>query len=348
MDCMYSLNPPSRAIRGLILTAAGLLLLSACGESRNSTTLTGNTMGTTYSVKISGTEIADIDALGLAVDTRLSQLNQSMSTYDENSELSRINRNRSGDWVSLSDELFDVLQVALEVSIVSGGAFDITVGPLVNLWGFGPDGVATIAPDPKAIAKVQDAVGYRKVMLRFAPLGLRKANPDTYIDLSALAKGYAVDVIHALLKDRGLTDFMVEIGGEVRASGHNADGVPWRIGIEQPLPGVRQIQQVVGLTGRSLATSGDYRNYFDRDGKHYSHTIDPASGRPVTHNLASVTVIHESAMYADAMATALLVMGMERGYELAKELDLQTLLIARNGEQFVTRSTEEFADYLVE
>jgi thiamine biosynthesis lipoprotein len=325
-----------------------VLLLGACERPGDRTVLEGVTMGTNYSVVISGAPLPDKEALHQAVQERLDEINHTMSTYDEDSELSRINRSRDTGWIQVSDNLFQVLSKSIEISHLTGGTFDITVGPLVNLWGFGPDGGAGKVPDAEIIHATLQNTGYSKIKLSMTPPSIRKTRPDLYLDLSAIAKGFAVDEIASLLDARGLKDYMVDIGGEVRTAGKNPEGKTWRIGIEKPLAYGRSVQQVVTLGGMGMATSGDYRNYFEQDGVRYSHTLDPRTGYPIRHNLASVSVLHDSTMTADALATALLVMGPTEALAFASRNYLPAFFIINTGDGFIEQSTESFNSHLVE
>ena len=192
-----------------------------------------------------------------------------------------------------------------------------------------------------------ERVGFRQVEVRASPSALRKHNPEAHVDLSAIAKGFAVDEIARLLDERQIRSYLVEIGGELRAHGSKPDGSPWKIAIEQPLPGERSIQAVIALRDNAIATSGDYRNYVEKDGKRYSHTINPRSGRPIDHGLASISIIAGSAMRADALATAIMVMGPEEGYRLALREGLAAQLIVRSEDRFQARTTPQFERYLL-
>ena len=303
-------------------------------------------MGTTYSVKVVDPP-PSLESHGLhaEIDAVLQHINGQMSTYLEDSELSRFNASRKTDWLNVSSELVAVVRHARRVSELTGGAFDVTVGPLVNLWGFGPGARGDEAPPDDAIEYALQRTGYRQLHVKDEPSGLRKDNPGLYVDLSAIAKGYAVDQIAERLEKHGINNYLVEIGGEVRGRGHNARGIPWQIAIEKPSPGERAVHQVITVDGVGVATSGDYRNYFEQDGQHYSHTIDPRTGRPVTHSLASVTVISPSAMHADALATGLLVLGPEAGYALAEREALAVIFILRQQDDFVTKTSSSFERY---
>lgn len=306
----------------LHLIILSLVLLASCQQSATGpqpVTLSGYTMGTSYTVKINAPlDDNTASAIHESLENELRDINDSMSTYLENSELSRINRSPADEWIPLSQPLFRVLLAAFQVNRNSIGYFDITVGPLVNLWGFGPVAANSAIPDDKDIAAAMNSVGMDKLLLDTNEALLKKTLQETYLDLSGIAKGYAVDALGRILLDEyKLPDFMVEIGGEITAHGVNSEGVPWQIGIEKPVSLRRVVDSVITLENRSLASSGNYRNYFETGGKRYSHTIDPATGRPVTHNLAAVTVIHRECMLADAWATALLAAGPEIGMQLA-------------------------------
>lgn len=347
------MNPVSRpcrpAVRLAHLAFAALaLLLAACGSGGRPPVLAleGTTMGTLYSIKVAHPPAGlQQDALAARITAELDSLVALFSTYEPDSVLARVNASRSTDWLDVPAALVEVLAEARRVSELSDGAFDVTVGPLVDLWGFGPVFTGDRIPEPAAIEALRARVGYANIELRTDPPGLRKAHPEIRIDLSAIAKGYAVDRIAALLEADGIDNYLVDIGGELRGRGHNAAGAPWRIGIEHPVAGEHAVQAVIGIEAIGVATSGDYRNFFERDGQRYSHTIDPRTGRPVTHALASVTVIDPQTMRADALATALLVLGPEAGYALAERAGLAALFISRGAEGLVERETAAFGRY---
>lgn len=306
---------------------------------------TGKTMGTTYSVKVSElpdgvSQVALQDEIVRCLET----VNRQMSTWLPDSEISRFNRYQETDWFPVSSETAFVVKTAIEVSRKTNGAFDVTVGPLVNLWSFGPGPRGHALPEPAIIEAAKARVGYQFLEVRFDPPALKKTRADVYVDLSAIAKGFGVDQVAELLESRSIADYMVEIGGEVRAKGMKPDGTPWRIGIETPTPFSRGIQRAVALSGQSMATSGDYRNFVIIDGKRYSHTIDPKTGWPVHHQLTSASVIAENCMLADAYATALMVLGPDEGYNWAEQQGLAALLIVREGDQFIEKPTRAFED----
>jgi len=330
----------------LLLTC---LLVAACSRPQGVVELSGLTMGTTYSVKFTKPAVEiDINLLKNRIDRRLEEINAIMSTYMPDSELSKINRAAAHQWLPVSAELYRVIQQAQAISAASHGAFDITVGPLVNLWGFGPPGNPQKIPDADTIQSALANTGYRKIQLRDSPRAIRKELTSVYIDLSGIAKGYAVDAVAALLEQESLHDYMVEIGGEIRARGLNADREYWRIGIEKPITGERAVERIIHLRNTGMATSGNYRNFYEMDGTRYTHIIDPVTGNPVVQRLASVTVLDQACMIADAWATALFVLGPDQGMELARHLRMPVLFIIKNDTGFTETVTEEIRPALVE
>jgi thiamine biosynthesis lipoprotein len=311
--------------------------------------LDGTTMGTVYSVKIVRGEVTQsgLDSLQLKkeIDLILQRINQQMSTYQKDSELSLFNQYRNTDWFPVSPELALIIQKSLQISQLSDGAFDITVGPLVNLWGFGPEERNEIVPADEELKDRIRYVGYQNLHVRNAPPALKKDIPEIYCDLSAIAKGYGVDKLGEYLQRIEIQNYLIDIGGEIQAKGQNQLDKIWKIGVSTP-DDKYDIQKVLPLENRSVATSGDYRNYFEKDGIRYSHTIDPRTGKPITHNLASVTVIHDSCMVADGMATAIDVLGPERGYAFAIRLKLSVFLIVREENVYLERMTPEFKSIL--
>ncbi|MGH8584581.1 MAG: FAD:protein FMN transferase [Gammaproteobacteria bacterium] len=300
-------------------------------------------MGTRYIVKIFGLPTGvNPDRIQSTIDEALTAIDRLMSTYRVDSVLSRFNASRSIDWVEVAPELVRVVEEAQRVSRVSGGAFDISVGPLVALWGFGPSSSAYRIPSSEAIQAVKARVGYHRIHTRVSPPALRKDLPGVELDLSAIAPGYAVDRVAELLDAHRAQGYLVDIGGEQRIKGRKSDGMPWRIGIASPVEVNPGIRQTLLLTAGGLATSGDYRNNFEQGGKRYSHLIDPVSGYPIAHTLASVTVISDTAMRADALATALMVLGPVRGLALAERERLAALFIVREGNGFRDIGTSGF------
>lgn len=306
-------------------------------------------MGTFYSVKIARPPSGiTAEALREGVEAVLDEVNAEISTYDPDSELARFNQSPTTEWVAVSAGLASVVAQGLRVGALSDGAFDITVGPLVNLWGFGPQGRPAAIPEEAAIAAALARVGDDKLALRDEPPALRKTRGDVYVDLSALGEGYGADRVAAYLEPLGVEHYMVAVAGAIRLKGENARGGPWAIAIEEPTAGRRSVHRVIAITDGAVSTSGDYRNFFEQAGRRYSHEIDPDTGRPVAHRLASVTVIDEQAMRADGLATALMVMGDQAGPELAEAAGIPAYFIVREDDGFSVIATAAFRDYLSE
>jgi len=330
-----------------VALATPFLSIMACDDrGRRQTELNGATMGTTYSIKIPHLP-GDVEreALERGVAAVLEAVNDRMSTYRENSELSLFNAGAAAGNIPVSPDTLAVVDEALRISRLSGGAFDPTVGPLVGLWGFGAYGGAPAVPARDRIAATIPATGFRHVRTSASPPALAKDRDDIRVDLSGIAKGFGVDKVAEYLELSGVEYYLVEIGGELRGRGYNSQGSVWRIGIERPdLPAAPR--RVVRLGGQGLATSGDYRIFFERDGARYSHILDPRSGRPVDHGLASVTVVAPTAMEADGLSTALMVMGPAAGLELARREGIAAFFMARKGDGIVETASPEFTRYL--
>ena len=335
--------------KGRFLAGLVGLLGWACAQEppppASETVVTGPTMGTFYSVRIPG-EHPDEEKQRFQelIQRELAAVDARMSTYRDDSELSALNASVSTDPVEVSEPLFEVLGAALDISRQTGGAYDITIGPVVNAWGFGPGGLEPEGVSPAAISELLDRVGYQKLRLDAEQHQVRKEQPDLFLDLSSIAKGYAVDRVALALEDEAVEDYWVEVGGEVRVAGHNREGAPWRLGIERPQLAPGSVQRILHLDGHAVATSGDYRNYREVDGERYSHILDPRTGWPIRHRLASVSIVHSSCMIADGLSTALLVMGPEEGYELAVQNDLAAFFVARKGQGFEERATPAFEE----
>ena len=303
-------------------------------------------MGTTFTVKVVAQNLSEeqLDSLRRAVESELENVNSKMSTYLPESELSRFNAFRRTDPFPVSRETLDVFLEARRISAATRGAFDVTVGPLVRAWGFGPGERSREAPTSTDLKQLRARIGWDKIEMDEASSTIRKLQPKVECDLSAIAKGYAVDRLSEALRALTYREHMVEVGGEVRTDGRNAARQPWRIGIEHPDAGGRAPYRTLPLEGLSMATSGDYRNYYEKDGRRFSHTIDPRTGRPVQHRLASVSVVHERCVAADAWATALMVLGETDGYQLAVEQGLAALFLTRNADGgFSERATLAFS-----
>jgi FAD:protein FMN transferase len=295
--------------------------------------LSGRTMGTTWSARVVAPPGADarVAAAADSIASRLAAVNDRMSTWDPESEISRLNRHASSEPFPVSPAVADVLARARRVSEATDGAFDVTVGRLVELWGFGPGDGPGEPPDPSALAEALSHTGFRGLRLVEDGRAVVKDDPALHVDLSAIAKGYGVDRAAEALSGLGIASWAIEVGGEVRARGRKPDGTPWRIGIETPDPGGRRVLRSFALEDLAAATSGDYRNFFERDGVRYAHIVDPRTGRPVRWEGFSVTVLHGSAAIADAWATGLGVLGPRLGVEAAEREGIAVLFVVRNG-----------------
>ncbi|WP_166261106.1 FAD:protein FMN transferase [Marinobacter salicampi] len=341
----------SRTRPALIAMVFALAVLAGCSFEPEAKVweISGPVFGTRYSINVVLTDDPErLETLADGVTSVLEEVDASMSTWRADSELSQFNSVQDQNkWFPLSEPLYRVLSESERISELSGGAFDITIGPVVNLWGFGPEARPEQAPDEETLAQRLSLVGYEKLTLRQDPPAV-KASHQQYLDLSAIAKGFAVDAVAEYLVQQGVDGFLVEIGGEVRAQGRKPGDQPWRLAIEEPVEDQRQVNRVVVLEGKSMATSGDYRNYYEADGVRYSHTIDPADGKPIDHRLASVTVIADNCMRADGLATAFNVLGYERAMALATRENVAAYFIVRGETGFETHHTPAFSSYLVD
>ncbi|CAI1201951.1 Thiamine biosynthesis lipoprotein ApbE precursor [Serratia quinivorans] len=321
------------------------LLLTGCGPEQ--VNLDGKTMGTSYSVRyVTGDDTPSAAKIQAEIDKRLELVNDQMSTYRPGSELSRFNASRAVDKpFPVSAATTEVVLEALRINRVTDGALDVTVGPLVNLWGFGPEGRPDKVPSAAELERRRAWTGIDKLSVQGN--ALVKSIPELYVDLSSIAKGYGVDVIAQYLQSQQVKNYMVDIGGEVRTRGHNGEKKPWRIAIERPTAGMEQKAQLVIQPGEmSIATSGDYRNYFEQGGVRYSHTIDPVTGKPIHHHLVSVTVLSPTCMAADGLSTGLNVLGPERGMALANLMGIPVFMIVKTAKGFEERYSEAFKPYL--
>lgn len=332
----------------LLLGLATHRLFLAEPAQRPYVEFSGLTMGTSYSVKVAdeGLTPDSIAAIQTEIDKRLEHVNALMSTYRDDSELSRFNAHASTAPFALSPQSAEVFRIANEVSALSGGAFDVTVRPLVAAWGFGDTEHPLEPPSTEERAALSTRIGYRKLALDLVHSTLAKSNPHVECDLSAIAKGFGVDEVVRGLVALGHTSLLVEVGGELRGQGRKLDGLAWRVGIERPDSQTRTSHEILDLEDLSLATSGDYRDYYEVNGERISHTIDPRVGAPIRHNLASVSVLHKQAVWADALATALNVLGPDAGLRLADEQGIAALFLVREGDgSFRTIASEAFLEF---
>ena len=314
--------------------------LAGCGQSVEH--FGGPTMGSSYTVQyVTTAQAPDTAKLKAEVDAILTSLDEQFSTYRDDSVISRFNARLAGSCMALPADMLELWRYGELLSQQSGGAFDLTVEPLMNLWGFGPQSRSEKVPDATALERERARVGHQHVRLEGQQLC---KDVDAQLDFDSIVAGYAVDRVSARLAELGLTDYLVEITGELKAVGHKPDGEPWRIALEVPSgERERQVARSVALDGIGLSTSGDYRNYFEEGGQRYSHTFDPRAGTPVRHALAAVTVADAQALHADGLSTLLMVLGPEEGYTFAERNGLAAFFIVRQGEGFVTRATTRFA-----
>lgn len=322
-----------------------LLLVVGCQPAQQATEyqLQGKTMGTYYVVKFYSEQQPDLTALQQELDTELELINDLMSTYRPESELMRFNRQQTTEPVTLTPQTATVIAEALRIGQQSGGILDITVGPLVELWGFGAQGRITHAPDDAQQEAVRAYVGIDKIVLD--GLALRKLEPRVAIDLSTIAKGYGVNRLAEILLAHGYQSFMVDIGGDMRVGAAKPSGL-WKIAVEKPVSTERSVQRILALENMALATSGDYRNYFEEDGVRYSHLIDPRTGEPIQHKTVSSTVLHPDAMTADGYATTLNVLPADEALAFANQHQLAVLLIVKTDQGFEERYSEAFTPFL--
>ncbi len=326
------------------------VLISCTGEDKTSDrkliAFTGLTMGTTYAVKIAEKQQLpdkEIAALKQSVDLVLIEVNRQMSTYIPESEISQFNNLTKSEWLDISDDFAFVLDQSIRICNLTDNSLDITIGPVVNLWGFGPEQRPHTIPTDEEVENRMQSVGIDNLELRPDPPTVKKNIPHLMVDLSSTAKGFGVDKVFNLLTELGYKNVMVEIGGEVRTSGKNQKSELWKIGISTPDQS-GSIEKVVPLSNIAMATSGDYWNYFEEDGIRYSHTIDPITGRPITHKLASVTVFDSTCLQADGLATGIFVMGPEKGYNFVVEMELAAYMIVKSDTGFEITKSPKFIE----
>lgn len=321
-----------------------VLLLSCSSPETPLISLSGKTMGTTYSVKYVNSDGATTSLSPKQVQDKiellLANINQLMSTYIPDSELSMLNKVQAGVSFPISAETEFVLREALKLNRLSQGMLDITIGPIVNLWGFGPTKRPNKIPSQTLLDETLAYVGVNQFTLTNSEVV--KHHQNVYIDLSTIAKGYAVDRIADLLMQNSLSNYLVEIGGEMRVAGTKANQEKWIIAIEKPISGERAIQQIISIGDNAIATSGDYRNYYEENGVRYSHLINPKTAYPIQHNLVAVTVVSPTSIAADGLATALIIMGSEQGIKLAESQSIAALFITKVGNEFVEYQTKSF------
>ena len=333
-----------------VVTLVGVLL-AGCSENdrplESPVRFEGGIFGTYYQITlVDPLTQGEANALEEGILAEMEDVDQAMSTYRDDSELVAFNDAPLNEWQPLSNELIEVLAISRSVSEASKGAFDITIGDVVNLWSFGPEARPEEVPSDAELSERMATIGFDAVEVDTQRMQARRLR-DVFADLSGVAKGHATDRVAAYLDQQGIDNYLVNIGGGLIARGYRdiEDQTPWRVGIEVPQSGVPEAQHVIALEGMSVATSGDYRNYFDVDGERFSHLLDPRTGRPIKHQLASVSVFHPSNAWADAWATALTVVGSEQGMQLAVENNLNILMLVREGDRWRSLASPAFVNY---
>ncbi|QJD29038.1 FAD:protein FMN transferase [Methylococcus geothermalis] len=323
--------PILRRFGGLLLGAA----LAACQSGESETLLSGEVQGTSYHIKmvLDGLQVNQAE-LKQAIDAAYNDIDLKLSNYREDSEISRINREATTDWLAVSPEIAELVDIARQVHDKTEGCYDLTIKPLFDLWGFSRH--QNRVPTDAEIAAVLPHIGMDKLEVDVPGHRLRKKDPALRIDLSSIAQGYTVGRVAGLLEAKGIRNYLVEVGGEMQVKGRKANGNPWRVAVEKPTPYTREVERILDIhqtTGTAIMTSGTYRNFFKDKGKAYSHIIDPKTGRPVDHHLLSTTLLHPDPTWADAWSTALLCLGEQKGYAVAEQEGLKALLIyGENGE----------------
>ena len=328
-----------------LVAFASLLVLAGCEKPVEQIHLSGPTMGTTYNIKYIESEgIPSPEVLQKEVDRLLEELNDQMSTYRKDSELSRFNQSQTSTPFEVSPQTATVVKEAIRLNGLTLGALDVTVGPLVNLWGFGPEARPEVVPTDEELAARKNHTGIQHLTVEGNLL--TKDISNLYVDLSTIAKGWGVDVVADYIQSQGIQNYMVEVGGEMRLKGINREGVKWRIAIEKPSADERAVQEIIEPGDMAVATSGDYRIYFERDGVRYSHIINPQTGKPIRHKVVSVTVLDKSSMTADGLATGLMVLGEKQGMKIANENNIPVFMIVKTKDGFKEMASEAYKPFM--
>ncbi|MHC8315177.1 FAD:protein FMN transferase [Pseudomonas sp. LB3P31] len=325
-------------LRGVVLIAAAGL--SGCGNGDSMESIGGPTMGSSYSIQyVHRSGLPARKEVQAQVEKILAQVDQQMSTYRSDSDIERFNHLPASHCQKMPAPVLELVRVGQQLSQQSEGSYDLTVEPLLNLWGFGPQAREEKVPTAQALAEVRQRVGYQHLRIENDQLCKDAA---VEVDFNSIAAGYAVDTIAARLESMGIRDYLAEATGELKAAGRKPDGTPWRIALEEPRDDQQVEQRIIAVDNYAVSTSGDYRNYFQQDGRRYSHTFDARTGAPVAHTLASVTVIHPSALMADGLSTLLLILGPDRGWDYAEKHDVGAFFVLRADTGFVTRTNQAF------
>ncbi|QFY44158.1 FAD:protein FMN transferase [Candidatus Methylospira mobilis] len=331
-----------------LLSALCLITLFACQPRSTENELSGATQGTTYHIKVvlptSGNRQVTIESLRPLIEAVFSDIDIKLSNYRDDSEISRVNQQNTTQWITVSPEIVELVNIAQQVYERSDGCYDLTIKPLFDLWGFSKH--QNRIPDDNEIKQTLLHVGMNRIEIDTANLRLRKKDPLLRIDLSSIAQGYTVDALSRLLEGQGIQNYLVEVGGEMKVKGRKANGNDWRVAIEKPTPYTQEVQRVLDIhqqAGTAIMTAGTYRNFFEDKGQSYSHILNPKTGRPVTHQLLSVTVLHDDPTWADAWDTALLCVGGEQARKIAESEHLKALMISRDGDALQEHMSSEFA-----
>ncbi|WP_454786759.1 FAD:protein FMN transferase ApbE [Klebsiella quasipneumoniae] len=313
------------------------------------TVLDGKTMGTFWRVSVIGVDEAKAQALRAKVQAQLDADDRLLSTWKNDSALMRFNHAADTRPWPVSEAMADIVTLSLRIGAKTDGEMDITVGPLVNLWGFGPDKQPVATPDAQAIAaaKARTGLQHLQVINQSGRQFLQKDIPDLFVDLSTVGEGYAADHLARLMEQEGISRYLVSVGGALVSRGMNGEGKPWRVAIQKPTDRENAVQAIVDINGHGISTSGSYRNYYELDGKRISHVIDPQTGQPITHKLVSVTVIAPTALEADGWDTGLMVLGPEKAQQVVREQGLAVYMIVKEGEGFKTWMSPQFRTFLV-
>ncbi|MCQ6256885.1 FAD:protein FMN transferase [Pseudomonas sp. Q11] len=315
-------------------------VLSGCGNGDSLERFDGPTMGSRYSIQyVRHSATPGPNALQVEVENILAEVDRQFSTYRSDSDIERFNALPANSCQLMPGPVLELVRVGEQLSVQSDGSFDLTVEPLLNLWGFGPQSREENVPTAEALAQVRQRVG--RGHLRIDGERLCK-DAAVEVDFNSIAAGYAVDRIAARLQALGIDSYLVDVTGELKAAGHKPEGAAWRIALEEPRDDRRVAERVIEVNGYAVSTSGDYRRYFEQDGARYSHTFDARTGAPVLHNLASVTVIHPSALMADGLSTLLLILGPERGWDYAEKYGVGVFFVLRDNDRFIVRTNEAF------
>ena len=335
---------------GIVILLAGCDNTSApAAPKAQVTVLDGKTMGTFWRVSVVGLDQNRVEELRQKVQTLLDGDDQLLSTWKNDSALMRFNHSQSTTPWPVSEGMADIVTESLRIGQKTQGAMDITVGPLVNLWGFGPDKQPVKTPTQAQIDAAKARTGLEKltVINRAGQQYLQKSIPDLYVDLSTVGEGYAADHLARLMTEEGISRYLVSVGGALVSRGMNGEGQPWRVAIQKPTDRENAVQAIVDINGHGISTSGSYRNYYELDGQRISHVIDPQTGRPITHKLVSVTVIAPTALEADGWDTGLMVLGTEKAQQVVREQGLAVYMIMKEGDGFTTWMSPQFRAFLV-